>query len=500
MRNLLRVIAAAAVIAPLTVHAQKEPEFSFKQGELEAHMRFLASDELEGRRTGEQSNRVAARYIAEQFRLHGAGYVPGLQTYFQPIYFEKTSSGGKGTLQAGSESLSFETDWILLSGNSATIDASVVYAGYGLEDASKGWDDYKGLDVKGKIVLVQAGLPESQSPREAMASAAAKKKLAAEKGAVAIIELYNATTPWNFIGKFLAGERVSLAEQSAGTPVTIPHIWANGKEPRITKVLREAPSVSLTTPGRDIRRVLSYNVAAYIEGSDPKLKDQYIILSAHYDHVGVGTQGGQPFTPEDSIFNGARDNAFGVTGILAAAKAFSQLKPKRSILFFAFTGEELGLLGSRYYSENPLLPLNKAVFNLNCDGAGYNDTSILSVIGLERTGASKQIEQAAKTFGLGVVGDPAPEQNLFDRSDNVNFAIKGIPAPTFTPGFKDFDAEIMKYYHQATDNPETIDFDYLLRYTKAYVLAARLIANLPTPPRWVSGDKYEAAFEKLYGK
>src|SRR5690606_29087311 len=118
-----------------------------------------------------------------------------------------------------------------------------------------------------------------------------------------------------------------------------------------------------------------------------------------------------------------------------------------------------------HYSENPLLPLNKCIFNLNCDGAGYNDTSIISVIGLTRTGAAAEIEKAAGTFGLGVAGDPAPEQNLFDRSDNVNFASKGIPAPTFTPGFKDFDAEIMKYYHQAIDNPESIDYDYLLNYS-----------------------------------
>lgn len=498
MKKIITAIAAAFFVAPLALKAQKEPEYSLKKEELEAHMRFLASDELEGRRTGEQSNRVAARYIAEQFRLHGAGHVPGQDSYFQPIFFDKTSAGGKGTIKAGSEELAYETDWLLLAGDAAQIDAPVIYAGYGLEDATKGWDDYKGLDVKGKVVLVQSGLPESQSPREAMSTAAAKRRLAANKGAVAVIELYNATTPWNFISKFMGGERVSLSDQSAGNEVSIPHFWANGKEPRITKALRDAANVNITTQGRTVRRVLSSNVAAYIEGADPKLKDQYIILSAHYDHVGVGAQGGQPYTPEDSIFNGARDNAFGVTGILAAAKSFGKLKPKRSILFLAFTGEELGLLGSRFYSENPLLPLNKAVFNLNCDGAGYNDTSVIGVIGLARTGASKQIEQAAKTFGLSVVGDPAPEQNLFDRSDNVNFATKGIPAPTFTPGFKDFDAEIMKYYHQAIDNPETIDYDYLLNYSKSYVLAARLIANLPTPPKWVAGDKYEAAFKQLY--
>lgn len=499
MKQLVPVLAAALITLPLLLKAQHTPEYSLKKEELEAHMRILASDELEGRRTGEQGNRVAARYIAEQFRRYGLAPAPGRKDYFQPVWFEKTLPERKGALTAGTESLGHEKDWILLSGGKAEVTAPVVYAGYGLEDASKKWDDYKGLDVKGKIVVVQGGLPESQSPRESIATAAQKRKLAAEKGAVALIELYNATTPWNFIAGFLSGERLGLVPEEAQPRSLLPHFWVNGKEARVTRALRDAKSVTISSAGRDIRQVLSYNVAGYIEGSDAQLKDQYILLSAHYDHVGVGAQGGQPFAPGDSIFNGARDNAFGVTGMLAAAGSLAESRPKRSVLFVAFTGEELGLLGSRYYAEHPLLPLNKCIFNLNSDGAGYNDTSVLAVIGFKRTGASKQIEDAARAFGLDVVGDPAEEQNLFDRSDNVNFASKGIPAPTFAAGFRDFDTEIMKYYHQAIDNPETIDYDYLLRYSQAYTLAARLIADLPTPPKWVAGDKYEQASRELYG-
>ncbi|ODS84241.1 MAG: peptidase M28 [Cytophagaceae bacterium SCN 52-12] len=498
MKHLISVLTIVLVNFSPALKAQQGPEYSLKKEELEAHMRILASDELEGRRTGEQGNRVAARYIAEQFRRYGLSPVPGQKDYYQPVWFEKTLAEKKGVLTAGAERLEHEKDWILLSGEKTELTAPVVYAGYGLEDASKKWDDYKGLDVKGKIVVVQSGLPESQSPRESIATAGQKRKLAAEKGAVALVELYNASTPWNFIARFMAGERLGIAPENAA-PSSLPHFWANGKEARVTRALRDAKQVTISNEGRSIRQVLSYNVAGYIEGSDPRLKDQYILLSAHYDHVGVGAQGGQPYTPEDSIFNGARDNAFGVTGMLAAAKSLAESKPKRSVLFVAFTGEELGLLGSRYYADLPLLPLSKCIFNLNSDGAGYNDTSVLAVIGLKRTGASKQIEEAAGAFGLGVVGDPAEEQNLFDRSDNVNFASKGIPAPTFSAGFRDFDTEIMKYYHQAIDNPETIDYDYLLRYSQAYTLAARLIANLADPPKWVAGDKYEQASKELYG-
>lgn len=498
MKHLISTLTIVLASLSPILKAQQEPEYGLKKEELEAHMRILASDELEGRRTGEQGNRVAARYIAEQFRRYGVAPVPGQKDYYQPVWFEKTLAAQKGTLTAGAESLEQEKDWVLLSGEKTELTAPVVYAGYGLEDASKKWDDYKGLDVKGKIVVVQGGLPESQSPRESIATAGQKRKLAAEKGAVALIELYNATTPWNFIAKFMSGERLGIAPENA-LPSSLPHFWVNGKEAKVTRALRDAKSIAISNPGRRILQALSYNVAGYIEGSDPQLKDQYILLSAHYDHVGVGAQGGQPFTPEDSIFNGARDNAFGVTGMLAAAKSLAEAKPKRSVLFVAFTGEELGLLGSRYYAGHPLLPLNKCIFNLNSDGAGYNDTSVLAVIGLRRTGASEQIEKAAKAFGLGVVGDPAEEQNLFDRSDNVNFASKGIPAPTFSAGFRDFDAEIMKYYHQAIDNPETIDYYYLLRYSQAYTLSARLIANLANPPKWEAGDKYEQAARELYG-
>ena len=147
-----------------------------------------------------------------------------------------------------------------------------------------------------------------------------------------------------------------------------------------------------------------------------------------------------------------------------------------------------------------MVPLKQTIFNLNTDGAGYNDTTIVSVIGLERTGAKAEIEAGAKAAGLGVFGEPAPEQGLFDRSDNVSFAAKGIPAPTFSPGFKTFDEAIGKYYHQAIDNPESLDFGYVHKFCQAYAHTARLIADRPTRPQWSVGDKYEAAGKTLYEK
>ncbi|MFB9294887.1 M28 family peptidase [Persicitalea jodogahamensis] len=492
------VLFGLSLVPGFAQTSNRLPEYKLQKAELEAHMRFLASDELMGRRTGEPGNLVAARYIAEQFRRYGLDNAPSLHSYMQTVPLEKMGALGKGDLFVGKDILRSGQDWILMSGGSSDIKAPLVYAGFGLENADKGWDDYKGLDVKGKIVLLQSGSPEATAPLEIITASDEKRRIAAEKGAVAVIEIFKAPVPWNFVTKFFGGERVALSP--GGTPTTLPHAWVNGQEAKFTKMLRAVDEVRFQTTGRAVQTVNGYNVVSYIEGTDAILKDEYVLLSAHYDHVGVGKQGGQPYTPEDSIFNGARDNAFGTVSLLAAAQALAQHPPKRSVLLVALTGEEVGLLGSKYYASHPLLSLKKCIFNLNTDGAGYNDTSILAVIGLDRTGARAEIETASKAFGLDVVADPAPEQGLFDRSDNVSFAKMGIPAPTITPGFRTFDAELMKNYHQVSDNPETIDFSYLLKFSQAYAYAARLIADRSQAPQWSKGDKYEEAAKALYGR
>ena len=229
------------------------------------------------------------------------------------------------------------------------------------------------------------------------------------------------------------------------------------------------------------------------------VQKEYILLSAHYDHVGTGKKGGV-FTPEDSIFNGARDNAMGTVAILHAAAALAKKKPQRSILFLAVTGEEVGLLGSKFYAENPIIPLNNIIFNLNTDGAGYNSVKHVSVIGWGRTGVDSLISMATRKVGLDVFKNPAAEQNLFDRSDNVSFAAKGVPALTFSPGFDAFDDEISKYYHRVDDEADTVDKLYLLKFSQSLAHLARLIADHPVLPKWITGDKYEEAGIKLYKK
>jgi Zn-dependent M28 family amino/carboxypeptidase len=302
---------------------------------------------------------------------------------------------------------------------------------------------------------------------------------------------------WNFIDHNFneASLSVDLGDDASKDNQTI-YVWALDKEGKMAEQFSSSAviNIKLSVGEKVEESVISQNIIGIVEGTDPKLKNEYIIYSAHYDHVGIGT----PDETGDNIYNGARDNAVGTTTVLAMAENLAKYPTKRSALFILFTGEEKGLLGSSYYVENPVLPLNQMVYCFNSDNAGYNDTSLISVIGLTRTNAENNILTAAETFGLKAIEDPAKEQGLFDRSDNVNFAKKGIPAPTFSLGFTAFNGDVTKYYHRPGDEADTLDYDYLLKFFRVYVLAGRNIANDVATPRWNEGDKYEEASKELY--
>ena len=472
----------------------KLPESKLSKSEVEAHLRFLGSDEMLGRRTGEITNNVAARYIAEQFRLAGAKPVEGQKDFLQTVPLETSKPAKSGEIFANADTLKLGKDFIILSGKAANLkDIPVVFVGYGWIDEHQ--NDYKDIDVKGKIVVCQFGIPNNDQPFQNITGSAKKIKFASENGALALIQIYNLSFPFASISRNYGGERLSAA---TGINSDIPHIWINSTFSK--KFTKEAlNTLSLNVGEVTKKAVPAYNVVGVIEGSDPVLKNEYVVLSAHFDHIGVGKNRGK-ITESDSIFNGVRDNATGTTAILMSAKAFSQQKSKRSILLIGYTGEEVGMLGSRYYAENPLIPLKQCVFDLNSDGAGYNDSTKVTIIGLNRTDAEQEIITASMAFGLEAINDPVPEQNLFDRSDNVSLAAKGIPAPNYSPGLTAFDAEISKYYHQAADNPENVSMSYLTRFCQAFIYSARLIANKPTAPKWKAGDKYEKVGKELYGK
>lgn len=473
---------------------QKQPNSAtITKAEVEGHVRFLAADELMGRKAGSEGLNIAARYIAEQFRASGVQMIPNHDSYYQSFSLDDVSGAESGEITWGEDTWNLENKLLVMGGDAFEYDGEIVFAKYGLTE-----EDYKGLDVNGKVVVLQIGAPDEPNAFAAMRMGQQKQKLAMEKGAVGVIELYSLPVPWAMLSRYLKGGRMDIHKEDVEM---LPTFWIEDGSQEALKSISSAknPKMKIMSSGMKIDVKSTQNVVGFIEGTDPKLKDEYILLTAHYDHVGVGEEGAPNVTPEDRIFNGARDNAIGTTAIISAARALAKNPPKRSVVLIALTAEEVGLLGSKYYAENPMLPLNKCIFNLNIDNGGYNDTSIVTVIGLSRTGAKDQIANATSAFSLESIDDPAPEQGLFDRSDNVNFAAKGIPSPTFSLGFRAFDAEIQKYYHQVTDDAESVDFDYVLKYCRSYAYAAELIANLKNAPQWEKGDKYEEAGKKLYG-
>ena len=465
---------------------------SITLSESELHLRFLASDELRGRDTGSPEIDIAARYIAEQFRRSGLQPLPGADGFFQSVDLLKTYPPETGQLTLGDDRFQHGKELLVLRGSGVNLNAEVVFANYGLET------DLEGLDLKDKILVVKAGSDEAKDPRQFFGLVKTKQQLASSKGALAVVELYSSPgIPWPMLLNYLNKPQLGI-DDGGEEKKELPYIWLQDSKNEQLVAFKEKTIFKASLEVSDLikKPVPSKNVLGMIEGTDAKLKNEYLLLSAHYDHVGVG----QSNNPNDSIFNGARDNAVGTVAVLSAARALGANPPKRSVIFAAWTAEEKGLLGSAYYADNPLIPLNQTIYNLNIDGAGYNDTTVITVIGLERTSAEQHIREAAQSYELTAISDPAPEQGLFDRSDNVSFAKKGIPAPTYSTGFTAFDEEIMKYYHQVTDEPDGLNFNYLLKYFRSYALTATKIANDKTPPFWVEGDKYEAAGKGLYGE
>ena len=487
MRKLLlcAIFLSGAFLGQAQTDAEKVRS-TVSKNDIEAHIFFLASDELKGRATGSEEIDIAANYLATNLRRYGVKPAGENNSYYQQVKFQKVSPPESIAWKLKEER---SGRFIHLSAENTDFKGDAVFLGYGTEE------DFKAHDIKDKLVVVNGGL-EGESGLIATDRAGMKKrKLAQDGGALGLIEvLMLSDNDYARMEHSFNEPRVGLTPKEE-KPSFI-HLWnvVDGEDDMLALSAGAEAGSELKIEGVKKEMMGGRNVVGYLEGTDPELKDEFIIYSAHYDHVGVG----KPNAEMDSIYNGARDNAVGTVTVLNAAENIAKYPTKRSSLFIFFTGEEKGLLGSRYFVENPTIALNKVVYCFNSDNGGYNDTTKTTIFGLYRTTASDHFIKAAEEFGLTAIDDPAPEQNLFDRSDNVSFAAKGIPAPTYSMGFNAFDEEINKYYHQVTDNPNTLDYDYLYKFFQSYVLSARLISNDPERPFWTEGDKYYEAGVKLY--
>jgi len=478
-----------------SIFAQKKTTSKIDQlvtkSDAEAHLSFLAADEMRGRNTGSPEIDIAANYLAAQFKLQGVKPVQGASNgYFQPVELVEIKAPAAAVFILGSDTFKLNNDLLFVSGGSIRQEKEVVFLGYG------SMDDFSGTDVKGKIVVTYAGTRTTANAVQAMLTDTPQKnQLAYSRGAAALIEIMAFPgLPWQGMVKFISGDRMITSKDGVDT---FPHLFMkNSEAPAIQNLLNSKKGTgSLYVKSNPNKVVKAKNVIGVIEGTDPVLRNEYIVLTAHYDHVGVKKN-----SSPDSIYNGARDDGIGTVALLQSANFLGKNPSKRSVVLLAVTGEEKGLLGSEWYANHPLLPLNQTVFNLNCDGAGYNDKTIVSIFDFNRTSVDEWVNQACKAYELIPKGDPAPEQNLYERSDNVNFAVKGVPAMNFAPGVKAFDQELFLYYHQPADEVSSLDMDYLERYYRAFVFTATLIANAPQRPVWKSGDRFEEAGKILYGK
>jgi hypothetical protein len=457
------------------------------QRETEAHLRFLASDRLRGRDTGSPELDIAADYIATEFQRWGVKPVPGAQGYFQSVPLERSSYATVVDVTIGDVTLRNKEDVVLMGGGSTQWTGDFVFAGYATAE------ELQSANVAGKVVLAYLGAPGMSDVMQMFSEAENKaERVAALKGA-ALIEIVNAPgVPWPALVNFFTRSKVGFAKES-----NMPRMWMKNSETAAVKNLIDTKSAKgkLVIEQPAGKAIPGKNVLGWIEGTDPKLKNEFVALTAHYDHVGVGRK-----VNNDSIYNGTRDNAIGTAAVLQAARYFATNPQKRSVLVMTVTAEEQGLLGSRWYADHPVLPLDKIVFNLNCDQAGYNDTTRITLVDFNRTTADALLKEAVAAYNLKLEGDPVPEQNLFERSDNFSFAAKGVPAVMFTLGLKSFDGDVMKFYHQPADEVGSISLPYTSRYIRSYVYAAQQLLNVPVMPTWKAGDKYEAAGKKLYGK
>ncbi len=487
-----------------------------------SHILYLADDSLEGRETGSEGYRKAARYVETRFR--NAGLEPaGTSGYSQRVPFHarriREGESSVALIRGGKvETLAPGPDYYfgLRSEPAESLEAPLVFVGHGLSVPEAGLDDFAGLDLRGKVAVFITGAPRSlPGPIAANAQSARERWAAMSKaGAIGTIRISNplhmerswekssasrGTPSMSLADPELddsAGEKISLAVNPASAEKLFAdsgHTFAEVVEAmKNQKPLPRFPlAVSMRAKVRIDRWDLeSENVAGVLRGSDPRLRDEYVVLTAHLDHLGIGTP-----VSGDRIYNGAMDNASGVASLLETAEGMhdSGDRPKRSVIFLAVTGEEKGLLGSQFFAVHPTVPARSIVADINIDMfLPIVPLKVLTVEGLDESDLGPRLAAVAKTFGVAVQPDPFPERNYFIRSDQYSFIRRGVPSIDFevgsTPGSPEAAAEekwIREHYHSPSDDTsQPVDFACAATYDRIVRSLADEIADDLARPRW----------------
>lgn len=502
---------------------------------IRADIAWLADDARQGREAGTQGYLDAASYVAARFK--GLGLTPAGEagSWYQTVPLRSARrdlSAASMTARTAGGAIAFKHLEDFLIGRSfrtksVAVEGQVVYAGYGVVDPASGYDDYAGLDVRGKIVAVFGGAPSTfdTEKRAHYSSNRGKLEIAAARGAVGMLTLQTEAlekrTPWaraidrpeisSMVWVGPEGPDASSIEATAllssagarklfaGAPKSYDDIRAAQAADGAPKGFALPVSVSLSGASKH-EDVTSPNVAALLEGSHEKLKKELVVLTAHLDHIGV-----RPVSKsgEDGVHNGALDNASGIATMLEAARELSIGKrPKRSVLFVAVTAEEKGLLGAEYFAKHPTAPGRMAAnVNLDMPILLYPFTDVIA-FGAERSSLGPIVGAAAASMGVKLSPDPVPEQGLFTRSDHYAFVKQGVPSVFLFTGFenggkKAFEEFIAKDYHRPSDEIDLpIDYDAAARFASLNARIASAIASEKKPPAWKTGD----FFGELYGK
>ena len=545
-RNLLDQLPAEDRTLLNAMHDAEQAGAKIEDGFLRAHVKYLADDLLEGRGTGTRGGLLAAKYIASQFETLGLDPAAPDRTYFQPVEMIGIKSDPANKLQVKSESSSAEFkfgDEYVVSSEveqpEIPINTDVVFVGYGIQAPEFNWDDYKGLDVRGRIVMIMVNDPPATAAEPNLFGGYAltyygrwtyKYEEAARRGAAGAILIHtndSAGYSWNVVRGSWSGERFGLVPEAGAQALKLKS-WVteeaarklvslagkNLDQLRESAKMRDFHPVPLnvrveTTLKTAVRRVRAPNVVGILRGSDPVLKNEFVVYSGHWDHLGMRLE-----QSGDNIYNGAVDNATGIAGILTIAKAFTALgtKPKRSILFLATTAEEQGLLGAAYYACHPLVPLQKTIANINLDSMNVLGlTTDIAPLGADRSTLGKVIAAVASENQVTISPDAHPEQGSFYRSDHFPFAKAGVPAVNFEPGshfvghaanwgeeqFNDYNQH---RYHQPSDEySPNWDFSGMVQQARLAFWVGLRVANAAEIPQWNKGDEFERARLKSLG-
>ncbi len=549
IRNLLTLGAALALCAYAesadnsgneSFSSRDDALATISQQGIYAHLEYLASDALEGRMTGEPGYEMAAEYVAEQFAA--MGLTPGgTDKWYQQVPLQSyrvvdDSMALTVHRESGDTQLTWVDDFIMGGDKvrpKTRLSGELVYVGFGMHAPQFGYTDFDGVDVRGKIAVALYGGPPSIPSEELahLSSSTIKAQEMVDRGAVGTLVLYPRSMlerfPYDQLTQaYLDQPGMAWVDASGAAADFFPDLHGRAwLHPDVAAALFEGSPISFEqardkgeasepasvalgvsiTLDRETEhdQLSSPNVIGVIRGTDPELADEYIVYSAHLDHVGRG----QPVDGDD-IYNGMYDNAMGTAIMLETARALAASPPRRSVMFIALAAEEVGLLGSDYFATYPTVPRDAIVANINIDmPLLLHPNAELIAFGAEHSSLKAVTAAAAAAEGFVLAPDPAPEENLFVRSDQYSFVKQGIPAIYLDPGYgskdPDIDGEavttafLRTHYHKPSDDlTQPIDWDSALRLTRANVRIAWGIADDDARPTWNEGDFFGETFAR----